>query len=519
MSAGEPPVLRVAGGLERALDAAVLRTLASDDLARFLAAQRWFGGKARTPSTVAIAEVIPVSWDGDVAAVVRLLVETGDAPAASYQLPLVAREAEMSRANAPRAVLALIDAGGVRGVLFDALEDHQFRTRLARSLAHGASFAGSESAEWRIAPVGAGAGTGAEGIVDVPSRVVGGEQSNTSVVYGERAICKLFRKLEPGENPDVEITRFLTTRTTFRHTPELLGTIHFRGADGETCVAGMLSRYLPKATDGWEYALGRLRTYLRAPGATEPANPFAAEAERLGAITRELHEALASDPASPEFTPELVTARDIDAWAGDARRSIDGALELLRARAGGLDAKTAAMARAIAGRRDDVLDRLEEIVAAVRTGGDGAGGASGAGIAAHKVRHHGDYHLGQVLRTADGDWMIIDFEGEPARPLAVRRAPSSPLRDVAGMVRSLAYAAATGAAEVGGVGVNPTVEVRAARWERDARGAFLAGYGAAADDPLLALFEVEKVFYELSYELNNRPAWAWIPLRGVAKLF
>ncbi|MBX6332413.1 MAG: hypothetical protein IRY91_11250, partial [Gemmatimonadaceae bacterium] len=365
MNAREPPVLRVAGGIERALDAAVLRTLPSDALARFLAAQRWFGGKARTPSAVAVAEVIPVSWDGDVAAVARVLVETSGAPAASYQLPLVAREAEMSRANAPRAVLALIDARGVRGVLFDALEDHQFRTRLARALAHGASFAGSESAEWRVAPVA----TGAQAIVGMPSRVVEGEQSNTSVVYGERAICKLFRKLEPGENPGVEITRFLTTRTTFRHTPELLATIHFRGADGATCVAGMLSRYLPNAADGWTYALGRLRTYLRAPGAADPANPFAAEAERLGAITRALHEALASDPASPEFTPEPVTARDIDAWAGDARRTIDGALELLRARAGGLDAKTAAMARAIAGRRADVLDRLEEIVAVVRTGG------------------------------------------------------------------------------------------------------------------------------------------------------
>ncbi|MGI9077283.1 MAG: alpha-amylase, partial [Gemmatimonadaceae bacterium] len=150
------------------------------------------------------------------------------------------------------------------------------------------------------------------------------------------------------------------------------------------------------------------------------------------------------------------------------------------------------------------------------------------------IRHHGDFHLGQVLRAADGEWIIIDFEGEPTRPLAARRALHSPLRDVAGMQRSFAYAASSGATEVGGLGADARVESRAARWERDARAAFLEGYFGSSPVPhvqgllpdsresataLLTLFEVEKVFYELDYELNNRPSWAWIPLRGIAKLF
>jgi maltose alpha-D-glucosyltransferase/alpha-amylase len=149
-----------------------------------------------------------------------------------------------------------------------------------------------------------------------------------------------------------------------------------------------------------------------------------------------------------------------------------------------------------------------------------------------RIRHHGDYHLGQVLRTVEGRWMIIDFEGEPSRPLEERRARHSPLRDVAGMLRSFAYAAASGAMRIGGLGRDPQVEARSARWEREAREQFLGGYlaehGAAADallpstptgtTALLALFEAEKLFYELGYELDNRPAWAWIPLRGIAKL-
>jgi maltose alpha-D-glucosyltransferase/alpha-amylase len=283
--------------------------------------------------------------------------------------------------------------------------------------------------------------------------------------------------------------------------------------DGASSVAGMLSRYLPASRDGWTHALLQLQDYLRTPTDREPADAFAPEARRLGEVTRALHDALGSHDDDPAFAPEPVSAADVRRWTADTRRAIDESLALLAARAGRLDRSIAPMAKAIAGRGEAAKRRLDEIAGALEGEGEGKEERG------RKLRHHGDYHLGQVLRTADGDWMIIDFEGEPARPLAARRARSSPARDVAGMLRSFAYAAATGASEVGGLGPNAAVETRSARWERDARAAFLAGYDMPAESPLIALFEMEKLFYELAYELNNRPEWVWIPLRGIARLF
>ncbi|HET7564779.1 MAG TPA: phosphotransferase, partial [Gemmatimonadaceae bacterium] len=352
--------------------------------------------------------------------------------------------------------------------------------------------------------------------------VIAGEQSNTSIVYGDHAILKLFRRLEPGEHPDVEIGRFLTTRTNFHGTPALLGVITFEW-DGAPSVAGMLQRFVPGAQDAWDYALRSARDYLRAKGEA-PRNPFAGDAERLGRVTRAMHEALASDTGNPAFAPERATGDDLERWARDARATMARSLELLESRvqAKALDPRATAAARALLGRRDALDDRVTEMVSAI---GDDVG---------MRIRTHGDYHLGQVLRTPDGHFLVIDFEGEPARPLAERRAKVSPLRDVAGMVRSFAYVASMSARDVAGETVNPTVEIRSAHWERDARTAFLDGYLHAGktspespvllshtrDDTqaLLTLFETEKVFYELAYELNNRPEWVWVPLRGIAKL-
>ena len=526
--AGKPPTLRVSGGLALALSGETLRSIGSGDLARFLGASRWFGGKGREPSAVRIAEVIPVEWDGDRAAVARVTVAGADGLEASYQLPLVVREAEMSGPHAPpaHAVLAVVDAQGIRGLLFDALHDPRFRARLAIALERGASYEG-DGARWTLEPVV----EEAESLEVLASRVVSGEQSNSSVVYGDRAILKLFRKLEPGINPDVEITRFLTTHTSFRHTPELLAALRYDSApaagasasDGASasasggtaragCVAGMLSRFVPHAVDGWRYALGDIRSYLGAHGnGAEPSNTFVAEARLLGEITAELHAALASGDSEPAFAPEPVTAGDIVRWADGARRTIDSALDLLAARIPALDARTGAMSRAIAARRATIHELLDEAARGVR-----GERASEQGI---KSRTHGDYHLGQLLRAPDGRWFVIDFEGEPARPLAERRELTSPARDVAGMLRSFAYAAAAGASEAGGLGTNPATEIRAAHWERDTSAAFLAAYGAEADDPLIELFVMEKMFYELEYELNNRPDWVWVPLRAIARLF
>lgn len=507
---GSPlPVLHVDDGpVEGALDPAVLRGLAPADLARWLMTRRWFGAKGTPPADVRITEVVPLDWGGDRAVVTRIVATDAAGVSRGYQLPLVAREGEPPDDRAAAAALARIAAGRASGTLLDALEDATFRAQLGAALGTGAAFEG-DGARWVIEPVG----VPTHGLGALETEVSRAEQSNTSVRYGDRAMLKLFRRLEHGENPDVEIGIFLTTRTSFQNTPSVLGVIHYCDASGATYVTGMLSRFVEGARDGWAIALDAARAAVD-PARGDAPGGFALEAEHLGGVTRDLHAALASSPETPGFRTDPVSLGDAEQWAVAARQLIDGALALLAERIGALPKDHQAMARAIAGRRAATLELVDDAAARVR-----ASIESDPGGAMRKIRHHGDYHLGQLLRGEKGVWFIVDFEGEPSRPLAERRALSSPVRDVAGMLRSFAYAASTAASERGALGVDARTEIAAAHWERDVRAAFLRGYGVAADDPLVALFEMEKVFYELSYELNNRPEWVWIPLRGIARLF
>lgn len=502
------PVLHVDGPVADALDPAVLRGLPSADLARWLVTRRWFGAKGRPPAQARIAEVVPLGWAGDRAVVTRIVATDGSGVARSYQVPLVAREGEPPDDRAAGATLARIAAGSASGILLDGLEDASFRAHLGAALGAGAAFEG-DGARWSIEPVG----VPARGLDALESEVSRAEQSNTSVRYGDRAMLKLFRRLEHGENPDVEIGTFLTTRTAFQHTPAVLGVIHYCDATGAKYVTGMLSRFVAGARDGWAIALDAAREALD-PASLATPNAFVDDAERLGDVTRDLHAALASEPDTPGFRSDPVSLGDVGQWTETARRAIDRALTLLGERIGALPKPHQAMARAISGRRDATHERLDEIASRARAALESSPAGS-----MRKIRHHGDYHLGQLLRGEQGVWFVVDFEGEPSRPLPERRALSSPKRDVAGMLRSFAYAAATAASERGGLGVDPRTEIAAAHWVRDVRSAFVRGYGVAADDPLVALFEMEKVFYELSYELNNRPEWVWIPLRGIARLF
>lgn len=514
------PVLRVEGSLATALTRSSLERLEGEQLTSFLQQRRWFGAKGRRPASARIADVVPIGSGKLRAAIARIEVVLG-ARVEHYQLPLTVRP-DGGREQ-PRSVLALVEAGAERGILFDAVEEPAFRQAIGAAFERGASFGDADARVVIESVRGGGASAPAAPRIGtgMPSRVVAAEQSNTSIIYGEEAILKLFRRLEPGENPDVEIGRFLTTRTRFAHTPPLLGTLQYVSAspDGLHATAGMLQRFMPGSVDAWGWVIEHNRSYFSYPGQGVPAHPTAGELERLGRITRELHEALASDPAHPEFAPQVTSGADIAKWEAAARRSIDDAMALLadRLEDGAVPASRLSEARVLVRRREAFHEYVSDLMNAL---GDDAGA---------KIRHHGDYHLGQVLRTGDGGFMIIDFEGEPARPLAERRQRHSALRDVAGMLRSLSYAAATLAIEQRERAAPHVLELRAARWERESREAFLRGYssGQPADflptphtkmNALIALFEAEKVFYEMSYELNNRPDWVWIPMRGVSKL-
>jgi len=467
--------------------AAIVARLAGpgrSDLARYLARQRWFAAKTRGIDALAVRDW--ATLDENAPLVLLLLDVDGD----RYQVAVtVAADA------APPAAMAGLDGPAI----VDAHDDPRFGRRVLAAVAAGrrldgaaGRFAFHPTPGWPFPPDPDA----------VEARRHAGEQSNTSVFLGGGLVWKTLRRPQPGLNPDLEITRFLTTRTSFRHVPRLAGWAEHEAADGAATL-GVLQEFVANRGDGWKHVLGALRGRLGAGLAGTGPDPLVEEMRRLGTITGGLHAALASDATDPDFAPEPITRDDVAHWAADIRRDVEAG-DVWDLPGAPADTNGAGVARA--------LRALEALVGTV------------------KIRSHGDYHLGQVLKTEDG-FAIIDFEGEPARPLAERRAKLPALRDVAGMLRSLDYAAHAIAFEVPAAERAPALAMLTA-WETEARRAFLEGYRGAAgaspaaliprsEEDLLAAcaaFELEKACYELRYERNNRPDWVAIPLAGIRRI-
>ena len=466
---------------------------AGQDLLEFLGDKRWFGEKGRSVKAASVRETIPITWPGARReyAVARVAVEAEDGSSV-YQLFFVRGDKEPA----------------------DALEDPEFRRLLADAFVKGAEFERAGT-RWIVASEGKTA------IVvppNAPIALASGEQSNSSIILNEEAILKLYRKLERGVHPDVEVTRFLTVDRAFPHVPVLLGTIRFEDSSGST-IAGMLQEFVRGAVDGWKHALECSRAYFSAEVTKELDTPFQEEAKQLGAVTRAMHETLASGDRGSGFEMRAATPADVKRWCDGAVRTVERALDALKR---ALEKKD--LAREHRENAERIAAKGAEYPASLRELADEIRGDAGG-----NTRTHGDYHLGQVIRSATDQFLVIDFEGEPARPLDERRARQSPLRDVAGMLRSFAYAAAEGAKNADA----KIAAVRTARWEESVRASFLQGY---FEEPvercatgllprsrenvtrLVRLFETEKVFYELQYEIDHRPDWVWIPLRGVMKV-
>ncbi|HYY89548.1 MAG TPA: hypothetical protein VFA49_12185 [Chloroflexota bacterium] len=324
-----------------------------------------------------------------------------------------------------------------------------------------------------------------------PVVLIRGEQSNTSVRFGDELILKLFRRLQFGPNPDVEIGRFLTEHSDFRGTPAVMGSLAYIDPGGHDASLALLQCFERNRGDAWTTTLQRVRTVLEGDDPSDSVRSMA----RLGQTTADLHVALSR--GAGDFSPEPVSDMDIAAWREAITSEVRLAADALAAR--GLSVDTAGL-----------VCRAEGIAALQ---------------GALKTRHHGDYHLGQVLEREDGSFAIIDFEGEPVKPLWLRRERRSPLRDVAGMLRSFDYAR-NAALRLGDASASARVRA-AARWYASAREAFLEAYlervgraeGALlprdVDAPLAAL-ELEKAAYEVLYELNNRPDWLPIPVAALA---
>jgi maltokinase len=452
---------------------ATVNTELPDLLASWLPEQRWFGGKGRAIASVAVESEATLfeAPDDDVAVRHLLLrVDGVDGGTDRYQLLIGSRTGEVPQ-RLQHAVIGEADGATV----YEAVHDVEAIAELLRRV-----IAGDQTASVRFTAVSD------ELDPTLPSRVMGAEQSNTSIVYGEDYILKVFRRLQPGLNPDLEVTRALADAGSVHVAPPLAW---IEGdVDGQPTTLGMMQCFLRNASEGWDMATASVRD-LFAEGdlhADEVGGDFAGEAERLGAATAEVHAMMARTLPSRTAGPD-----DSRATAQQLHERLDAAIAVVTELAPHADAIRAVYAQ---------IGALTDPVPIQRI--------------------HGDLHLGQVLRTQDG-WVLLDFEGEPARSLAERTALMSPLRDVAGMLRSFDYAARHLLAERPG---EQHLAYRAAEWADRNRTAFCDGYAkAAGSDPreasvLLRAFELDKAVYEVVYEARNRPSWLPIPLGSIERL-
>jgi maltokinase len=450
-----------------------VQTAVHDLISGWLPTQRWFGGKGRKFS-VEVDRLAELSASPQVTLWTARADYADDEPE-TYLLPLVSRP-EPS-ATLDHVLLGTVDTEpGMRWV-YDALHDKD---------ATPAWLAGMRD-QVQDGPLRfARFGEPGEIPVDEPSLALTGEQSNTSMVFGDVAIMKVFRRLQPGMNPDIEVQRELT-KLGAKNVPRLLGAVE-ADVDGAATSLAMLQEFMTTATDGWELAKTSVRDLMaeRDLHADEAGGDFAGEAERLGEAVAQVHLDLATAFGTGEASAAQLRER-----AESMRARLERAVEIVPA-------------------LRDLAAGLAETFAEVATLSEG--------VTVQRI--HGDLHLGQALRTVTR-WVLIDFEGEPMAAIDSRREYDSPLRDVAGMLRSFDYA---GHHRVIETGYDPQLSYRAAEWSERNRAAFCAGYAEVAGaDPraheiLLRAFEADKAVYEAIYEARNRPNWLPIPLASLNRI-
>lgn len=491
---------------------------------RFLAARRWFGGKDVGVSQVTLNGVaaLPQQADGKTFLLARLGLTLKNGVAQSYFTPLTVDERKEDEAVLPYAV-ARVRRGSKMGLLYDSDADPAFGAALIECIVDNREIPFGDGEAIRF--------TGTDKLRQMdPATVsevrrIGGDQSNTSLAVAERMMLKVYRRLEPGLNPEVEIGRFLTEVADFKHVPAMLGSVEIVDADGMPTALAILQTFVRNQGDAWGWTIEALKRGLETlslPGAAlehalETAySDYLPYAEMLGRRTAELHVALGTPTDDPAFAGEPLEQADLDATGRDSKalaKKAFGALAAEVARAGSSSPAVA-----------DLLARTDECYALI----DLLAATTPAGL---KTRIHGDYHLGQVLIVKD-DVLIVDFEGEPARSREERSAKDLGLRDVAGMLRSFDYAALSAARDVEQrfVEHGDRVMSQAQAWRDLATRMFLDAYDRGVEgtpvsvgDPevrrrLLDLYLLGKAIYEIGYEAANRPSWVDIPVRGLLEI-
>jgi len=491
-------------------------------LPRYIETQRWYASKGESIQRAKLAA--HMLWEADGRSwMLTLLDVEGLAEPAEYFVPLALAwedsEEERIKALAPVTIAKVRQQANV-GVFADAFADEFFCRAMLEAIGAGQD-------------VPAGAGTlrfrasrhfseiAGENPAALPVGRPAAQSSNTIVTVGERLFLKGYRRLRRGVNPEIEVGRFLTEVAGFANCAPLAGTLEHVDAGGELTALAILQGYVSNQGDGWSYTLDALERFMeQMRTATEPPpkdahGAYMSLVHTLGTRTGELHRALATRTSDPAFDPEPAQEADFDAWARRVREEAEATLAMLERHRPQLPSPARDEAQLLIEQRDELFTRIGDL--------------SASRDQMLKIRHHGDYHLGQVL-IAKNDFIIIDFEGEPGRPLAERRAKGSPLRDVAGMLRSFGYARWTALRRAGQTQRATDLQARLLRqWEIDARREFLSAYESATRGSglyadfgsargLLALFELEKALYEIRYELGNRPGWVSIPLQGALAL-
>jgi maltose alpha-D-glucosyltransferase/alpha-amylase len=500
----------------------------TDTVPAFIESQRWYDAKGTPVKRARLTDA--VVWEEGDRSWLLPLVETDGVPGAAtaaesstYFMPLALawedRDEERYRTLSSSA-LARVRQQAEVGVMADAFADEAFCRAWIAAIGAGKKLP-TTGGTIRFTPTTAFAELAADDLATLEVARPRAQSSNTIVTVGERLFLKGYRRLRVGLNPEFEVGRYLTEVARFPNCVPVAGVVEYTAADGSTMTLSLLQAHISNQGDGWVYTLGYLQRYLELRRTSVEAMPpdvhgaYLALAATLGQRTAELHLAMSRSKGNPAFDPEPLAQADVQSYRTHALAEAQSTLALLESRASQLTGPALDEARALLAAKPRLLERIAQMTSAAPGG--------------LKTRIHADYHLAQVLLTKN-DFVIIDFEGEPGRSFDERRAKHSPLRDVAGMLRSFSYARASG---LRGAATTPDeltlLAPLAAAWESETREAFLQAYAKTVQGSklydsfggaqgLLSLFELEKALYELRYELNNRPDWVRIPLAGISGL-